>query len=284
MINFDFVYIAMQIFLEKDNHYHGEIDGKVGSSTYDAIKEMLTEYGIDYKGWSKTRLRVAGEQALYRSLDIDVGAVDGIDDHVMGYGRELFNAKLTVMFRDFMEELWGRGVTKSVEVKQTKEAIIGAVKPFRTFPTQSRVISYYGKVGSNQVKCSLPFPMVLAWQPSKSLKSFSCHKLVQPSMERLFQRTFDHYGYEKIKELRLHYFGGCLNVRKMRGGSSWSMHSWGIAVDLDPDRNALKMNHKQATFAKSVYNRFWEFVYDEGAISLGKERDYDWMHLQFARL
>ena len=70
----------------------------------------------------------------------------------------------------------------------------------------------------------------------------------------------------------------------MRGGSSWSMHSWGIAVDIDPDRNQLNMNRKEATLAKPVYDKFWQFVYDEGAISLGIERDYDWMHFQFARL
>lgn len=278
-INFDHVYIAMQIFLEKDNHYHGEIDGKVGAKTYQAIKDLLTSYGIDHKGWSKTRLRVAGEQALYKSLKIDAGAVDGIDDHVMGYARTMFQYRITMMFRDFAEQLWEKGVTKTVPVKPS-----GKVVPYRNWPVQSQTASYFGKIGSNQVTCKLPFPMVIAWQTSKTIRSFSCHKYVQPSLERLFQRTFDHYGYEKIKELRLHHFGGCLNVRKVRGGSTWSQHSWGIAVDLDPDNNALKMNHKQATFAKPAYNKFWEFVYDEGAISLGKERDYDWMHFQFARL
>jgi len=281
---FHFAYIAMQIFLEKDNVYSGEIDGKVGKETYEAIDKLLTAYGVEHKGWSKTRLRVAGEQMLYRSLDIDVGAIDGIDGHLMGYGRELFNAKLTMMFRSFMEELFDRGVTKATPVTPTKEAQVGEIKPFRSFPTQSRTSSYFGKIGTNQAMCEMPYPLVLSWEPSKELTKFSCHKFVKPSLERLFQRTLDHYGYEKIKELRLHYFGGCLNVRKVRGGSGWSQHSWGIAVDLDPDRNALKMNHTQAEFAKPAYNKFWEFVYDEGAISLGKERDFDWMHFQFSRL
>jgi hypothetical protein len=55
-------------------------------------------------------------------------------------------------------------------------------------------------------------------------------------------------------------------------------------VDIDPERNSLHMNAKQATLSKSAYDKFWEIVYDEGAISLGKEKNYDWMHLQFSRL
>lgn len=159
-----------------------------------------------------------------------------------------------------------------------------SVKPMRAWPRQSDVTSFFGNVGTRQVKCNVPFKMVLAWDTDTTLTSYSCHELVKEPMERIWNRTLEHYGYDKIVDLRLHYFGGCLNVRKMRGGSQWSMHSWGIAVDIDPDRNTLTMNAKQATMSKPAYDKFWEFVYDEGAISLGKERDYDWMHWQFSKL
>jgi hypothetical protein len=152
------------------------------------------------------------------------------------------------------------------------------------WPSQNNVQSFFGNVGTRQVMCEVPFEMVLAWDTKTKLKRYSCHELVKEPMERIWNRTLEHYGYDKIVQLRLHHFGGCLNVRKMRGGSGWSMHSWGIAVDIDPDRNTLTMNSKQATMSKSSYDKFWEFVYDEGAISLGKERDYDWMHWQFSKL
>ena len=32
------------------------------------------------------------------------------------------------------------------------------------------------------------------------------------------------------------------------------------------------------------YAAFWQFVEAEGAVSLGRARDYDWMHFQFATL
>jgi hypothetical protein len=79
-------------------------------------------------------------------------------------------------------------------------------------------------------------------------------------------------------------FGGCLNVRKMRGGSSWSQHAWGIAVDIDPERNALHTTWKNAQMSKPEYEKFVQFWYDEGAINLGVERDFDPMHFQFSRL
>jgi hypothetical protein len=79
-------------------------------------------------------------------------------------------------------------------------------------------------------------------------------------------------------------FGGCLNVRKMRGGSAWSIHSWGAAIDLDPDNNQLKWASPKATFSKKEYEPFWKIVEAEGWTSLGRRRNYDWMHFQAAYL
>ena len=153
-----------------------------------------------------------------------------------------------------------------------------------TWPRQKDCMSFYGKPGTNQVKLNLPYPMRIAWELDQSISSFQCHAKVAVPMRRIFQRTLEHYGMEEIRRLRLDLWGGTLNVRKMRGGSSWSMHAWGIAVDIDPDRNALRSNSKTASLERPEYKKFWEFVYDEGAISLGIERNYDWMHFQFARL
>jgi hypothetical protein len=70
----------------------------------------------------------------------------------------------------------------------------------------------------------------------------------------------------------------------MRGGSAWSIHSWGAAIDLDPDNNQLKWGKDRASFAKPVYNDFWKIVEAEGWVSLLKERNMDAMHIQAAKL
>jgi hypothetical protein len=154
------------------------------------------------------------------------------------------------------------------------------------WPTQDykSMTSFYGDIGENQTLLVLPYPMKLAWDNSTWVTKLTCHKKVTKSIYTIFENTLKTYGEKEITKLKLDIFGGCLNVRKMRGGSSWSIHSWGTAIDLDPDNNMLKWGRDKATFAKKEYNEFWKIVEAEGWISLGRVKNYDWMHFQAARL
>ena len=155
---------------------------------------------------------------------------------------------------------------------------------FGPWPRQKNVRAFYGEVGKHQAKARIAYPMKIAWNTKTKVNSFTCHEKVVEPMERIFKDTLDHYGIDEIKRLRLDMFGGCLNVRKMRGGSNWSMHSWGIAVDLDPINNQLRWGRDRASFARGEYIPFWEIVEAQGAVSLGRVKNFDWMHFQFARL
>ncbi len=70
----------------------------------------------------------------------------------------------------------------------------------------------------------------------------------------------------------------------MRGGQSYSMHSWGIAIDFDPERNQLKWGRPRARLSHSDAAPFWDAWEAEGWVSLGRARNFDWMHVQAARL
>ena len=98
----------------------------------------------------------------------------------------------------------------------------------------------------------------LAWDLNTKVSRMSCHKLVADKFLGVFNDLLAHYGYEKIVLLGIDLFGGCFNFRKMRGGSDWSKHSWGVAVDLDPARNLLKETSKTARFARPEYQ---EMIY-----------------------
>jgi hypothetical protein len=144
---------------------------------------------------------------------------------------------------------------------------------------------YYGDVGTNQTTLKLPWNMVLAWDTKKVISSFSVHEKVHDSMLRCFQRIGDAYPDPGVRrKLGIDLWGGCLNVRQMRGGSSWSMHSWGIAIDFDPDRNQMYWGKDKARLAKEDCETFWRIWEEEGAVSLGRARNFDWMHVQFSRL
>lgn len=147
------------------------------------------------------------------------------------------------------------------------------------------MVNFYGNVGENQSSLVLPYPLVLAWDTNVTVKKLTCNKKVQQSIYTIFENTLKTYGITDIKKLKLDVFGGCLNVRKMRGSTtSWSIHSWGAAIDLDPNRNQLKWGKDKAVFAKKEYESFWKIVESEGWVSLGRVRNYDWMHFQAATL
>lgn len=156
-----------------------------------------------------------------------------------------------------------------------------------TWPTQANVRAVFGEPGNAQCTAGLvdlAYPMFIAWDLTQRITRFRCHAKVEKPLERIFQATLAYYGLQRIHDLKLDVFGGCYNLRQMRGGTAWSMHSWGIAVDLDPERNQLKWGRDRAAFAKPEYEPFWKIVEAEGAVSLGRAANRDWMHFQFARL
>ena len=154
-----------------------------------------------------------------------------------------------------------------------------------TWPTEAECPKFYGPKGENQTSIVLPYPMVLDWEPTTVIHKMTCHEKVAEPLTRIFKNLLAHYGSAKLAELGINQFGGCLNVRLKRGSkTSWSIHSWGVAVDLDPDRNQLRETSKTARFARPEYLEMWKIIESEGAVSLGRARNFDWMHFQFARL
>jgi len=130
------------------------------------------------------------------------------------------------------------------------------------------------------VSVDLPYKMRIAWDIDSFVNKIRCHKLIAEPISYVFIDLLTNYGYDKIKELGIDLYGGCFNYRKMRGGSAWSMHSWGIAIDLDPARNTLKETSKTARFARPEYKDMIDIFYSHGFESLGREKNFDWMHFQ----
>lgn len=148
--------------------------------------------------------------------------------------------------------------------------------------TDLQILQRYGEPGdySQFISIVLPYPMRIAWDTKISVNRMQCHKKAAPFFLAVFNDMLASYGYEKLKELGIDLFGGCVNVRPMRGGKRWSRHAWGIAIDLDPSRNRLREKKTTARFARPEYKPMIDIFYKHGFISYGVERDFDWMHFE----
>ena len=151
--------------------------------------------------------------------------------------------------------------------------------------TDAQIIPKYGQPGDedNFTTIQLPYPMRIAWDLSKTVTKMRCHKLAATPFLNVFNELLTVYGLQKLQELGIDLFGGCVNVRLQRGSKTkWSRHAWGIAVDLDPARNKLKESKKTARFARPEYKQMIDIFYKYGFVGYGPEKDYDWMHFELS--
>jgi hypothetical protein len=250
-----------------------QVDGIAGRATMAAVDATLAAAGIrGIDRWSDARRLVAAEQFVYRDLGIEVGPIDGLVGEQTRYARSVHDARLK---GDVSVATW-----RDVPDAGPAPAITDA---HARWPRQADAQSFYGAPGTGFVMLELPFPMRIAWQPAQTVRRVSVHGKCRDAFARVWRNTLACYGYNEIRRLRLDMFGGCANVRKMRGSTRWSMHAFACAWDVDPDRNRLTWSRALASLDDPAYAPFWDIVYAEGGLSLGRERDYDWMHFQFTR-
>ncbi len=140
----------------------------------------------------------------------------------------------------------------------------------------------YGKPcdTKNHVTITVPFPLIIAWDKTKTTRRIVCHKLVAKDLENIFKDILKEYGLPKIQELGINLFGGTYNCRNMRGGTKWSMHAYNIAIDLDPERNQLTWGKDKAQFAKPEYKPLFNIFKKYGWENLGDVIGKDFMHWQ----
>ena len=147
--------------------------------------------------------------------------------------------------------------------------------------TTAECIKRYGNPNEGGVgyleSISLPYPMVYDGKPVNKMR---CHRLVKQNFLDVFNEILEVYTYPEIVRLGIDKFGGCFNYRKMRGGTEFSRHSWGIAIDLHPSANALKTPYAKALFSKPEYAKLHEIFEKHGFENLGKVKGYDAMHWQ----
>lgn len=249
-------------------------DGILGSKTETAMRNYLKAnkskldpaHADDILNGGRKRLAVAFGQLKAVENNIDTGKIDGLRGPQTDVALDSLvflvkNDRPPHLFRDHEVPKASRWpVQGSAEFKQR-----------------------FGNPGveSNLVKIQPAYPHLYNGRPVSGIR---IHKEVASSLEKVLQTVLQEYGQQRISELGLNKFAGSYNNRVMRGGSKKSMHAWGIALDYYPSRNPLKWGQDRALFAKPEYDKWWEIWEAEGWVSLGRVRDFDWMHVQAARL
>lgn len=149
--------------------------------------------------------------------------------------------------------------------------------------TTAEMMARYGRpdqAGTYLVSVLMPFPLRLAWDTSTVVRSIRCHEKEASRVRAIFEEILKVYGPVQVKEMGIDLFGGCFNFRQMRGGSDWSKHSWGTAIDLDPARNQLHETKATARFARPEYGPMIDAFEKHGWASLGRMRNFDFMHFE----
>jgi hypothetical protein len=103
-------------------------------------------------------------------------------------------------------------------------------------------------------------------------KRIYCNRLMVEPLKKAFKNLIDTGA---VKELKT--WDGCFNIRKKRGLSTMSLHSWGLAIDVNAFENGLYQTPKLSpTFAKC----FTDAGFDWGGLWLRS----DPMHFQLAKI
>lgn len=125
-------------------------------------------------------------------------------------------------------------------------------------------------MNANIGRAHLPYPLILSWNHAQKVKSFACHR----KLARLFEQAFYDIQQQGLVQ-EVQYFGGCLNVRQKRTSPKLSSHSWGIAIDLNPETNALGTRGKMNGDVVAIFERL---NFKWGGSFTGKK---DPMHFQY---
>lgn len=117
----------------------------------------------------------------------------------------------------------------------------------------------------------LPFPIALSWDLSQSVKGVQCHVKLIDTLAGVF-KAIDEKGLKNS----IRTYGGCFSFRSKRTSGKLSTHSWGIAIDLNPDSNPLGSS---GDMDPAVVDVFQEFGFKWGGDWAGRSKDP--MHFQF---
>ena len=103
-------------------------------------------------------------------------------------------------------------------------------------------------------------------------KRLYCNKLMIQPLTAAFSNLISRNLVQELKT-----WDGCFNIRKKRGLASMSLHSWGLAIDVNASWNGL---HKIPQLSPEFVKCFTDAGFDWGGTWTRK----DGMHFQISKI
>lgn len=140
---------------------------------------------------------------------------------------------------------------------------------------ESSVIRRFGEPGDEEQLVNLPVIGLGVKYAGKPVRTIRCHRLVSDSLLAAITEIAASPAAWILAE-----YAGCFNFRPMRGGSRYSKHAWGIAVDFAPDTNGLRTHWPRAA---SMPIEVMEAFARQGWLAAGAFWSSDAMHFETTR-
>ena len=138
--------------------------------------------------------------------------------------------------------------------------------------TSKDCLAKYGDPSKNELKFMKVWDVPTELEHGAIPKKVYCNKDLIAPLEAAFRNLKDRNLIDQIKT-----WDGCFNIRKKRGGATMSLHSWGLAIDINAAWNGFG---KTPTMSSSVVKCFTDAGFDWGGTWTKK----DGMHFQIAKL
>lgn len=139
--------------------------------------------------------------------------------------------------------------------------------------------AFYGNPGDESNLVTITFPYRMLYD-GKAVSKTRVHRKCADSLLRVLKAIQGRFNDAPDIVDEATDYSGCFNFRQKRGGTSWSLHAWGAAIDLDADDNTFRDSWPvKADMPLEIMEEFAK----EGWISAGAFWGYDSMHYQSTR-
>lgn len=262
----------IQALLASAGYYRGAIDGNAGPLTRQAAQIIERNAGVNHTAWPWHRRLIAAAQAVLNAQGHEAGTVDGFVGHNT---REALTGWLSAKAGTVADVARTPAFDRPAPVE---------------LPRQSEVTAFYGSPGpggtveQRLATATAPAPMRLDWALETTVTRLRVHEKCAPALTAALAGVYDHYGDTVWRRLGLDRYAGGYNPRRMRGGTRWSMHAYGCAVDFFAAPNGLRTRCPKALFCGAEYKPFLDIMESHGWLPAVRLWGADAMHFQMAKL